>query len=60
MQNVKTNGLAKDAGDSRGIATSVASKRTARKPVRRTVMMRLDGVTQARIMVDMVVNAKLF
>ena len=59
MQNVKTNGLAKDAGDSRRIVTGVASKRTARKHARRTVMMRLDGVTQARIMVGMVVNAKL-
>ena len=41
MQNVKTNGLAKDAGDSRRIATSVASKRTARKPARRTVNAKL-------------------
>ena len=60
MQNVKTTGLAKRAGDLRRIATSIESKRTARKPARRTVMMRLDGVTQARIMVGIVVNAKLF
>ena len=49
MQNVKTTGLAQDAGDLRRIATSLGSNRTARKPAQRTVMMWLDGVTQARV-----------